>query len=339
MAAVGCASLLLVGVGCAACGFGSAAIPFGFRGWAAAREHRPAAEAAPAGGRFVDAGDVSLFLQEAGPSSGPAVLLVAGSGAWSGTWRDTSAALADAGYHVVAVDLPPFGFSDRPVDGTYDRPAQARRLIGALDALGIERAAWVGHSFGGGPTLEGALLAPDRVTALVLVDAAIGLDAGAGSVGLVDRPVVAELIVANTFQNPLVTRAAVRSMIHDPADASDDRIALYQQPFTVVGTTPAVAAWLPELLAPSAAASLDWGQVSGLTVPTLLIWGQQDTVTPPDQARALAARMPDARLAWLDGVGHIPQIEDVDAFHGALLPFLADATGHAGRRAEERTGQ
>ena len=83
---------------------------------------------APPGGRWVDVGDSRLFVQEWGPPGGPVLLLAHGTGAWSGTWFELPAALAAAGWRVVAVDLPPFGFSasnGRAGELDYTRPAQA----------------------------------------------------------------------------------------------------------------------------------------------------------------------------------------------------------------------
>jgi len=304
-----------------------AAIPFGFRAWAEIREVELASDIAPSSGRFINADDVAIYIQETGPEDGRPVLLVHGTSAWSGTWRDTQKALGKAGFRVIAMDLPPFGFSQRPDDARYDRPKQALRILGVLDALKIERVRLVGHSFGGGPTLEAALLAPERVERLVLVDAAISLDSAGADPGfagtLAAMPWLRETAVACTFQNPLLTKKAVQSMIFDPSDATDDRVELYRAPFSVQDTTPAVGAWIPELAAPGQNAwSLDKARIRDLEIPTLLIWGREDVITPPEQAEQLDALLPKSQIRWLDGVGHIPHIEDVPAFHRALVPFL-----------------
>ena len=76
------------------------------------------------------------------------VVLIHGTAAWSELWRATIDALAAAGFHVIALDLPPFGFSDRP--GDYTRERQAARIDGVLDQLGVAPAIIVGHSFGAG---------------------------------------------------------------------------------------------------------------------------------------------------------------------------------------------
>src|SRR5258706_7642662 len=147
-----------------------------FRWQASRRETRSATELAPPAGRFVKAADVEIFIQEAGPSDGPAVLFVHGTGAWSETWKEPMDVLAKAGFHAVAIDLPPFGYSGRPYPPRYGKEDQGRRILGVLDALRIPRAVLVGHSFGGGPTMEAVFLAPGRVRALVLVDVALSLE-------------------------------------------------------------------------------------------------------------------------------------------------------------------
>jgi len=77
---------------------------------AAWRESSPRTALALPSGRFVHAHDLDLYIQEVGPESGPIVLLVHGTSAWSEIWRSTLERLAAAGYRAVAVDMPPFGY-------------------------------------------------------------------------------------------------------------------------------------------------------------------------------------------------------------------------------------
>ena len=87
-------------------------------------------------------------------ADGPVILFIHGTAAWSGLWRETMAPLAEAGYRCIAIDIPPFGYSERPTTPSYGNADQARRIVSLLDALGIERAILLGHSFGGGATME-----------------------------------------------------------------------------------------------------------------------------------------------------------------------------------------
>src|SRR5262245_12939391 len=123
-----------------------------FRWQADQREVMETRDTAPRAGRHITAADVSMFVQEAGPADGQPVVFVHGTGAWSETWRESLTVLAGAGYRAIAIDLPPFGYSQRPGQPAYDKHTQGRRIVGALEALGIPGAILVGHSFGGGPT-------------------------------------------------------------------------------------------------------------------------------------------------------------------------------------------
>src|SRR5690349_19782402 len=89
-----------------------------FRMAAAARETATRDELAPASGRLIQTNSGRIFVQEKGPRDGIPVALIHGTAAWSELWRATIDKLAAAGFHVIAFDLPPFNFSDRPGDYT-----------------------------------------------------------------------------------------------------------------------------------------------------------------------------------------------------------------------------
>lgn len=300
-------------------------------GQAHRREVQTAAEAAPPTGRFVHAMDVELFVQEAGPPQGPAVLLVHGTGAWSETWRPTMVALAEAGYHAIAIDLPPFGYSQRPETADYTRERQGARIAAVLEALEVRDVVLVGHSFGAGPTVEAALVAGDRARALVLVDAALGVRAEGEAPSPPSMPVRALLaipplrdaVVAALLTNPAMARRLIQSFIDDPARATEERVEVYRRPLAVAGTTASVGDWLPSLLGPgSDAPSEQEATYRALRLPVVAIWGGRDTITPPEQGRRLVSITPGAELLLLDDVGHIPQLEDPPQFNRLLLDAL-----------------
>lgn len=309
----------------------SCVVPAAFVAVAARRERDFASEAAPATGRWVVGGDVRMFVQESGPSDGPPVLLVHGTGAWSETWRATLTALAAAGFHAVALDLPPFGYSQRPTEAGYSKAEQAARIVGVLDALQAPRAVLIGHSFGGGPTVEAALQVPGRIRGLVLVDAALGIVADGERPAAPPAMVRAALafaplrtsLVAAFLTNPSFTRRLLQGFVADPAVATDERVAVYQRPLTVWGSTAAVATWLPELIAPPAPSrSESAAAYRALAMPVVAIWGERDTITPLAQGEQLVRLVPHGRLEVLPGVGHIPQIESPDAFNALLVRVL-----------------
>ncbi|MEM8857172.1 MAG: alpha/beta fold hydrolase, partial [Chloroflexota bacterium] len=137
---------------------------------ASQREVASNREIAPTTGRYVPAADVDIFIQESGPADGETLVFIHGTGAWGEIFREMMEQLNAAGYQTVALDLPPFGFSDRPVANNYDRDEQAERIISVIDALEVDGVTLVGHSFGGGPTVEAALMAPEKINRLILLD-------------------------------------------------------------------------------------------------------------------------------------------------------------------------
>ena len=116
-----------------------------FRLAASVRETGARAQLAPRTGQLVPTRSGGVFVQEKGPEDGVPVVLFHGTAAWSELWRHTTPVLAAAGFHVIALDLPPFGFSDRP--GNYSRQDQAARVNDVLIQLKVAPAIIVGHSF------------------------------------------------------------------------------------------------------------------------------------------------------------------------------------------------
>jgi pimeloyl-ACP methyl ester carboxylesterase len=298
------------------------AVVAGFRIAAAVRETGLRSERAPSTGRLVTTSSGGVFLQEKGPADGVAVVLFHGTAAWSELWRRTIDALAAGGFRVIALDLPPFGFSERP--GTYSRQDQAERVSEALRQIGVRPAIIVGHSFGAGAATELVMRHPNQARALVLVDAALGLTAPPSEVPLLLRPKwLREVAVSLTITNPLATKTLLQSLIEKKDRALPEYIEILQRPTTLRSSTADIADWLNYFLGDNKGAlSANRNSYPGVKVPVAMIWGDKDTVTPLDQATDLRTLMPQTRLTLLPGVGHIPQIEDPDAFNAALLSTI-----------------
>jgi len=300
------------------------------------RETRAAADVAPRSGRFVDAGDLKIFVQEAGSVDAPAVLLVHGTGTWSEIWRETIDALA-ADHHVIAVDLPPFGYSDKPPDAVaYAREAQARRLIRVLDALQIETATFVGHSVGARPVIEAALQAPQRISRLILIDPALGFQADSldaphfeqnrpswAARTLFTKPSLRTAVISSYGTNPLFLRRLFSSFVSNKSAVTPQRLDVINRPMVVRGTTEAYGAWLSVLaISEDRSQSSKFTSLRTLSMPVGIIWGRTDAVTPLWQGERLHELIPQSRLIVLDHVGHIPYIEDPPQFTAALRELL-----------------
>lgn len=286
---------------------------------------------APGRGRWVQAHDVQLHITELGAADAPLLVLVAGTGAWAGTWVSNIESMTRAGWRVVAIDLPPFGFSARPADRNYARHAQAQRLLAAIRSLGTTPVVLLGHSYGGGPAAEAAMLDPALVRHLILVDAAIGLrstsdaacDVSDWTATLLAWRPLRSLVVANTGTQPLLARHWLEQFVLRKEAITLERAAIYQEPLKVRGTSAAIGDWAYQFASScESPRSQSLAGFAGLRMPLTLLWGEHDSVTPPQQARDIAAATTGSTLITLPGVGHIPQIEDPALFNARLVEVL-----------------
>jgi len=296
------------------------------------RESKTRQEAAPSTGRFVQAGDVELFIQEMKPQTmRGTIIFIHGTATWSGLWRETMSRFAEAGYYCIAIDIPPFGFSERPATPSYDNASQAKRIVAMMDTLGLKHAILFGHSFGGGTTLEAALMIPDRVDMLILEDVG-GLnlnlqpapESGSSAFELfLGTPVIRSPILATTATNPLFTKTLISSMVLDRADVTQEKIKILQQPLVLDGATNTLGDWLESVFGPQKVSlTSDPKNYQTLTMPTLILWGDSDTVIPLKEGQYLQSIMPNSELVLMKGVNHIPHLEDLDTVIKLALEFL-----------------
>jgi pimeloyl-ACP methyl ester carboxylesterase len=308
---------------------------FGFRVAALWREGREVEELAPQG-RFIATAQGRLFVQLRGPETGQPVLLVPGTAAWGGFWGDVMEELGRAGYRAIAVDMPPFGFSEHRARADYSRVDQAERLKGVIDGLQLKRPVVVGHSFGAGSVVELAARHGAVLKAIVVVCGALDLPQGDGlhekPSQLLDSILHTEplmrTVTAAVVTNPLALRPLLASMLHrkDAADAKQSEIL--QKPMVRRGTTEAYAQWLPFLLLPDRAAlTARAAGLTGIVVPTLLIWGERDGITPLQQGRRINALIRGSTLDVLPDAGHIPHIETPAMFLDVLKKRLGNLPG------------
>jgi pimeloyl-ACP methyl ester carboxylesterase len=293
-----------------------------FRMAASMRETRTRAELAPSWGHLVPTRSGDVFVQEQGPPNGIPVVLFHGTAAWSELWRHTTPVLAAAGFHVIAVDLPPFGFSDRP--GSYARQDQAARINDVLIHLKAAPSIIVGHSFGAGAATELVMRYPDRARALVLVDAALGLTVPPSDAPWIIEPKwIREVLVSLTITNPVATKSLLEFLIAKKERGLPEFVAILQRPTTQRDSTPDIADWLYYFLGSDRdAVSANRDAYARTKLPVAILWGNQDTITPIDQAADLLTLLPQATLTALPALGHIPQIEDPALFNDALLKAL-----------------
>jgi pimeloyl-ACP methyl ester carboxylesterase len=280
----------------------------------------------PQEGRLIETAMGRIFVLDEGAEDAPVVLFAHGTAAWSGLWQPVLEEIGADGWRAVAFDMPPFGYSERALDGDYSRTRQAERILALVEALGT-RPILVAHSIGAGPGVEAVMRRPDYFAGLVVVDGALGLNSHESGKSL-PAPLrlgpLREAVTALTMNNPLLTGTFLRQLIHVDAAATDEVLTVLKAPFVREGTTESYADWVPSLLVPPQdALSTRPDSYAALSLPVAYIWGEDDTVTPLEQGEELARVTPGARLLTIPDSGHIPQIETPDAF----LLVLRDALG------------
>jgi len=270
-------------------------------------------ETAGAPGTFLQVNGTRVHYVEAG--RGDPVVLVHGLGGSTFSFRYTIPELAQH-HRVVALDLRGFGYTERPADGDYSLTAQATLVHQVMGRLGIERAAVVGHSMGGNVALRLALDYPERVSRLVLVDAATDHE-------FLRRSHAADLVMAAapilslvTLQRARFRRNAIRAVVHDPAFVTPEVVEGYFRPLRMRGQARAFAL-LARHVRRDAPLALEQ-----VRPRTLVLWGEHDRLVPLARGEELARRLPNARLEVVRSAGHLPLEEQPAICNRLLLEFL-----------------
>ncbi len=273
--------------------------------------------------RTVPCGTVRLRCHDVG--SGAPVVLLHGGGPGASALGNFAGNLPELSKHfrVLAVDLPGYGGSDKPVyDGPY-QPFAADSVAALLDALEVPKAAVIGNSLGGGVALHLALGHAAKVDKLVLIGAA-----GGSPSFIVPSPSEGTRHLTGFYAppgpSPERMEAFMRVMLYDQAlitpEMVQSRFAEAVVDEVRVGVERVYAA-----LAGGASVTGEqlWKRVDEVKHPTLLVWGRDDRMLPLDGGLYLLSRMGDARLHVFPRCGHWAQLEHRDAFNRLVTDFLS----------------
>jgi pimeloyl-ACP methyl ester carboxylesterase len=241
---------------------------------------------------------------------GSAVVLLHAGVADRGMWAELLPELAAAGYRAIAVDLPGFG------DAADPGYAPHMAVLDTMDALGVERAALVGNSFGGAVALRVAAVAPDRVTSMVLVSApAPNIEPSP------DLEAVWEAEESALERGDLDGAVAAVVEAWTLADAPSgvrDRVAVMQRHTYELPARGGEGMPDDDPLEPDSSA------LSTLAVPALVAVGELDMRDFQISAEALAQQLPEGRLVVIPGAGHLAPLEQPESFRQLVLDYLGE---------------
>jgi pimeloyl-ACP methyl ester carboxylesterase len=250
---------------------------------------------------FIEIAGMRLHLRDTGPKSAPALIFLHGFGSSLQTWDDWARDL-EADHRVIRYDLPGFGLTGADLSEDYSDSRSIVVLLALMDRLGVARATVVGNSMGGRIAWTFAALHPDRTDKLVLISpdgfASPGIEYGV------------------TSKAPLMMRALPyvlpSFMLRDslaPAYANADVIAealfaRYRDMMLAPGVRQAIVDRMNQMVLVDPVPLL-----KVIQAPTLIMWGEKDGMIPFANSADYLRALPNAVLAALPGVGHLPQEE------------------------------
>lgn len=274
---------------------------------------------APPPSEFVRIGGMRVHLRDEGPRRGgeTPIVLLHGTSASLHTWDGWAEGLS-ASRRVIRFDLPGFGLTGPTPDGVYRIGRYVETVVALLDRLGVRRAVLAGNSFGGQIAWQTALAHPQRVERLILVDAA-GYPLAPTEIPIGFR------LAQTSWLGPLMRVAlprgfiesSVRNVYGDPSKVTPELVDRYYELTLRAGNREALRQRFAQARSGPGAE-----RIGELSLPTLIIWGGQDRLIPPEDGRRFARDIAGSELLVFEALGHVPHEEDPVRTLAAVQAFL-----------------
>jgi len=266
------------------------------------------------------------------PGSGPTLLLIHGVGGSATDWDRAIPLLAAADAHVISVDLPGHGRSDKR-RGDYSLGAMASTLRDLLDHLAVDQVTLVGHSLGGGISLQFIYQFPQRAQGLILVSSG-GLGEETPTwLRAATLPGANYALAAVGSRQTTATLAWLTKQMHRLhiteeffTDESLARLAEFSDPLL----RDAFLATLRSVVDINGQRVSALGKLPALgPMPVLLIWGAMDPLMPVSHGHNAVEQLENARLVIFPRVGHEPHIADPQRFSQLVLDYRTELVANA----------
>ncbi len=286
--------------------------------------------------QFVDLGDgLTVHLRDEGPKDAPVIILLHGSNADLHTWEPWAEDLK-ADYRVIRFDQVGHGLTGPDPKGNYSRRNYVEHIRLVADKLGVDRFILGGNSMGGKHALAFAAAYPERIEALVLVDASgmpmltpQAMESDRENRGKRRGTTTGNLgfkIAAMPGVNRIIEQVTPRSLIEKSLRQSvsvetivtEEMIDRYWELLRYPGNRRATLERFSIPYDP-----LGYNKFAAITAPTLILWGEEDRLIPVAAGRYLDDEMPQSDLIIYPGIGHLPQEEAADQTLADLRQWLA----------------
>lgn len=269
--------------------------------------------------RFVEVDGATVHYQEFGDASRPTLLLIHGYTSSTYVWHLAAPSLADEDFHVIAVDLLGFGYSEKPASFDYSIASQARMISRFMNCLGIGRATLVGSSYGGAVAATLALDYAERVEKLVLVDAVINDEVKNSRIlKLAAIPIFGDVVSPFLLDSKRFFRRRMRSTLAPENHhlITDERVESVARPLGAANAHRSVLATARRWDANRIEAD-----ASFIAQPTLIVWGENDRIIPVSNGEKLHEAILHSRLVVFNNCGHVPQEEAPKKFVRVVSDF------------------
>ena len=260
---------------------------------------------------FTRVNGVRIHFQEAGDESAPPIILIHGFISSNLIWSHVLQPLAKAGFRAIAPDLPGYGYSDNPPDAQYTIDEQARAIVGLMERLEIPKAVIAGASYGGAVAATMALDYPERVEKLILVGAVSNDDAKKKLLlRLSCMPLIGDVTTPLFLGSRWILRKRMEDMYRRMGrPVSEKMVASRHHLLETANVHRAMIRtarrWSANRIEREAAL---------IRQPTLLVWGDEDSHIPIENAFRLRDAMPNAKLIVFRNCGHLPPAEQPQKF-------------------------
>lgn len=274
---------------------------------------------APEPSTFQELDGMQVHVRDTGPRNDPVpIVLLHGMSSSLHTYEGWQAALQGE-RRVISMDLPGFGLTGPSPQGDYRIDAYTRFVLRMLDTLGVKHVVLAGNALGGEIAWQTAVLAPERVRKLVLIDSD-GYPPAVLSMPLAFQ--VSSMRGLRWVSERILPRAmvatSVRSVFGDERKVTPEKIDRYFELALRVGNRRALFQRMDQAQFGAAAALIHRVQQ-----PTLVLWGERDEMISPEQGDLFCRDIPHCKLVTFPGLGHLPQEEDPERTLPVLRAFLA----------------
>lgn len=274
--------------------------------------------------KFVEVEGLNIRYIEDG--SGPAVLLFHGAslGSSADVYRRNIGPLAAAGFHVIAFDFPGHGLSEYCEDGSVG--LKKKTTLGLMDALGMDKAALVGHSQAGNVAVALGLENPERISHIIILGTGSLLPPLEGGAGKREEAVLQRVDKRMAQMEPGIedTRKLLEATLFHHDLITDEELALRHSRSVGRNFEAFVARneARDKQPAKSGGGTPLWQRLTELTMPLLLIYGREDRARAADRCALLMEKEPGLDLHMAEGCKHLVPWDAADMIQELSVPFL-----------------